>query len=120
MDIGKTVELQMRAWNTAGAADRYELLELTCSPDATFTSPDGAVVGTSQLSDQIGQFRRQFPGAVLSAGPVTAHHGYARWDWTTDWNDGRDPLTGEDFAMLAGDGRIARLVTFWHSGGPAG
>ena len=115
MDIDQTVELQMRAWNTDDPGDRIRLLELACTLDATFTSPVDAVAGLGRLSEQIGEFRREFPAAVVSASAIQAHHGYARWHWLTDWNDGREPLSGEDFADLTADGRIARIVTFWHS-----
>ncbi len=113
MDAGETVEFQTRAWNTENPEERIRLLELACALNATFTSPADTITGIGALSDQIGQFRRDYPSAVVSASGVSAHHGHARWDWTTRWDDSREPLTGEDFAELTTDGRIARLVTFW-------
>lgn len=115
MDIDQTVDLQMRAWNTDDPGDRIRLLELACTLDATFTSPVDTVAGLGKLSDQIAEFRREHPAAVISASAITAHHGYARWEWQTAWNDGREPLAGEDFAQLTTDGKITRLVTFWRS-----
>jgi hypothetical protein len=45
-------------------------------------------------------------------GQPEEHHGYVRFRWETRWNDGRDPLFGEDFAELDSEGRIERLVSF--------
>ena len=53
-----------------------------------------------------------FPGAIVSFGRPDAHGGFARVAWTTQWNNGQPPLTGEDFAQLSPDGRIQLLVSF--------
>ena len=100
------------AWNTDGEGERLDLLRSCCAPDAVFVSPQGAIEGISALSDAIAAFRRASPRAVVVAGPAYAHHGFARLRWETRWNDGREPLCGDDFMELDTVGRITRVVSF--------
>ena len=65
-------------------------------------------------------FRRSFPKSRTSHGKPDSHHGYLRFRWTTEWNDGRPATQGIDFGSLAKDGRLARLVSFDHPAPPVG
>jgi hypothetical protein len=87
-------------------------LAAACLPDAVFVSPQGQTIGIGALSASIGEFRRAFPAAVVSFGTADEHGGFARMAWTTTWNNGQPPLTGQDFAQLGADGRIKLLVSF--------
>jgi hypothetical protein len=100
------------AWNTDDDSERRRLLTVSCLPDAVFVSPQGQTTGTGALSASIGEFRRAFPAAVVTFGAADEHGGFARVAWTTTWNNGQPPLTGQDFAGLGADGRIQLLVSF--------
>jgi hypothetical protein len=112
MTIAEVMAVFARAWNTDDANERVQQLTDSCLPDAVFVSPQGTTAGTAGLSDGIGEFRRAFPAAVVSFGEPDEHGGFARVGWVTQWNDGQPDLAGEDFAQLAGDGRIKLLVSF--------
>ena len=107
------------AWNADDDAERSRLLTASCLPDAVFVSPQGQTPGTSALSASIGEFRRAFPDAVVSFGAADAHGGFARVAWTTTWNNGQPPLTGQDFVHLGAGGRIQLLVSFDSTSSPA-
>jgi hypothetical protein len=105
------------AWNTDNDTERLKLLTTACLPDAVFVAPQGQTSGVEVLSASIAEFRRAFPVAVVSFGAPDGHGRFARVAWTTHWNNGQPPLTGEDFVQLAPDGRIRLLVSF--DGAPA-
>ena len=106
-----------RAWNAADGGERLRLLTAACAPDAVVVSPQGCMAGIGAISASIAQVRRAFPAATVSFGRPDEHGGFARVAWTTRWNNGQPPLTGEDFAQFAADGRIQLLVSF--DGAPA-
>ena len=101
-----------RAWNADDDTERLELLTTACLPDAVFVAPQGRICGVEVLSASIAEFRRAFPAAIVSFGVPDGHGSFVRVAWTTCWNNAQPPLTGEDFAQLAVDGRIALLVSF--------
>jgi hypothetical protein len=101
-----------RAWNTSNDAERLELLADACSPEAVFVSPYGSSTGLDTFSRGIGEFRHQFPAAVVTFGTVEDHFGFIRVGWRTSWRDGRDDLVGEDLARTAPDGRLEFVASF--------
>jgi hypothetical protein len=107
------------AWNTDDDDQRLRLLTASCLPDAVFVSPQGRMIGAGAVSATIGEFRRAFPAAVVSFGAADEHGGIARAAWTTTWNNGQLPLTGQDFVQLGADGRIQLLVSFDGTSSPA-
>jgi hypothetical protein len=114
---GEAFETFARAWNTDDDDQRLQLLAASCVPDAVFVSPQGQTAGIGALSTSISEFRRAFPAAVVTFGRADEHGSFARVAWATHWNNGKPPLTGEDFAQLAADGRVELLVSF--DGAPA-
>jgi hypothetical protein len=112
MTPAEVIDAFARAWNTGNDAERLELLATACLPDAVFVAPQGQTRGVEALSAGIAEFRHAFPAATVSFGPPDGHGGFARVAWATRWNNGPPPLTGEDFAQLADDGRIRLLVSF--------
>lgn len=112
MTLDDVVAAFAAAWNTDGDGERKRLLAVACMPEALFVSLRAKTVGIGALSASIGEFRRAFPAAVVSFGVADQHGGFARMAWTTTWNNGQPPLTGQDFAQLGADGRIKLLVSF--------
>lgn len=101
-----------RAWSTENDAGRLALLTAACAPDAVFVAPRVQICGVEALSANIAAFCCAFPSATVSFGSPDGSGEFARVAWSICWNNGQPPLTGEDFAQLAGDGRIRLLVSF--------
>jgi len=112
MSTPEVIDAFARAWSAGDDAERLELLSTSCLPDAVFVAPQGQTCGIEALSASIAEFRRAFPAATVSFGTPDGYGEFARVAWTTCWNNGQPPLTGEDFAQLAADGRIRLLVSF--------
>lgn len=110
--VAEVIGTFARAWNTIDDAERLRLLTASCLPDAVFAAPQGSIAGIGALSASIAGFRRAFPAAVAAFGLPEEHGGFVRVAWSTRWNGGQPDLFGEDFAQLAGDGRIRLLVSF--------
>ena len=111
MDPVESVHAFIRAWNIDSDSERRELLNACCDPQGVFVSPQGVVIGIEPFSAAIGAFRRAFPAATVESGNPDTHNGYARFRWHTNWNDGREAITGDDFVELSGDGLIVRVVS---------
>jgi hypothetical protein len=107
-----------RAWNVEDDVERIRLLTASCLPDAAFASAQGPTGGISALSTSIGEFRRAFPAAIVSFGRADEFGGFVRVARTAEWNNGQPALVGQDFAQLAEDGRIRRLVSFDKASSP--
>ena len=106
------VQKLARAWNTEDRDDRTRLLEETCAVDAEFVSPYGVTHGIEEYARGIAIFRKSFRKARSVHGRPDEHHGFFRFAWTTNWNDGREPLRGLDFGELDRAGKVRRLVSF--------
>ena len=100
--------------------ERMRLLRECCRDDAEFLSPHGQSLGLDAYARGIAIFRKSFRKARLVHGPPTEHHGFFRFAWRTDWNDGRDPVQGTDFGELDASGKVRRLVSFTTPADPPG
>ena len=118
LDADEAVRAFIKAWNIDADEGRRRVLEGCCQPDARFVSSQGVISGLDAFSASVGAFRRVFPNAVVVLGRPDSHNGYARFRWETRWNDGREPLFGDDFVEFGADGRIRLVVSF--DGEPAG
>jgi hypothetical protein len=59
--------------------------------------------------------RLQSPSALVVNGAIDVHNRSVRFRWQTNWNDGREPLKGDDFGRLDNEGRITSMVSFYGS-----
>ena len=100
------------AWNVNDDNERLRILSACCEPDARFVSPQGETTGLGAFNASVGEFRRAFPTASVVLGAPDHHFGFARFHWETRWNDGREPLHGDDFVAFGPDGRIRLVVSF--------
>jgi hypothetical protein len=103
------------AWNTEDDSECLRLLSSCCTAEAEFISPQGVINGVDAMSAAIGEFRRTSPSAAVVKGAVDIHNGALRFRWQTNWNDGREPLVGDDFGRLDNEGRITSMVSFYGS-----
>jgi hypothetical protein len=112
MSTADIVAKLARAWNTPDEDERLGLLRETCREDAEFASPHGQSHGLDEYARGIALFRKSFKKARAVHGVPDEHHGFFRFAWTTQWNDGRPPVVGADFGELDQEGKVRRLVSF--------
>jgi hypothetical protein len=93
------------AWNADDDSERQRLFTSCSAADARFVSPQGVVSGLEAFSTSVGAFRRAVPKAEVVLGRPDRHFGYERFRWETRWNEGREPLSGQD-------GMIQLVVSF--------
>jgi len=103
------------AWNTDDDSERLQLLTSCCTAGAEFISPKGVINGIDAMSAAMGEFRRASPSALVVNGAIDVHNRSVRFRWQTNWNDGREPLKGDDFGRLDKEGRITSMVSFYGS-----
>ena len=107
-------------WNEADPARRRAVIERTWATDASYLDPMFAAEGADALDGLVAQVHARYPGHRFRlAGAVDAHHDRVRWGWDfTGPGDGAPVMSGIDFAVLAGDGRLREVTGFF--AGPSG
>lgn len=112
--VERLIDAYCAAWNEPDAAKRAALLDAVWSPGAAYTDPRAHAVGVGQLSAHIDRILERRPGArVVRTSAVDEHHGLVRFAWRVIEADGTELPEGIDFAELAPDGRIARIIGFF-------
>jgi len=102
------------AWNTTDRARRDRLLKHVFAADGVYADPTPTyVAGRVALSNEIGSFQRQYPGARFRCSPPQAHHGAMRVSWLLIGPDSKVVTEGTDFYELAPDGLIRRVTGFF-------
>lgn len=102
------------AWNTGDEAERRRLLETSFADAGTYTDPAVDLAGRDALAEHAAAFGRRWPGAriELTSG-IDHHHGLIRFGWRVAGPDGATLREGVDFAEIASDGRLRRIVGFF-------
>jgi hypothetical protein len=112
-EITEAYEAYIAAWDTADAGVRRRHLERALTDDATITYPALHCGGYDAIVDNIGRVHEQFPGVhVRQLSEAQEHHGWLRVAWRMLKADGATLLDGIDFAEVASDGRLRRVVGF--------
>ena len=102
------------AWNTTDRVMRDRLLKRAFAADGVYNDPTPTyVTGRPALSNEIGTFQRQYPGARFRCSAPQAHHGALRVSWLLIGRDGKVVTEGMDFYQLAPDGLIRRVTGFF-------
>ena len=113
MDPSKVVGAYGAAWNEPDEGKRTALLEESWADDGVYQDPTGKAEGRAALVAHIGGFHTMFPGRSIDlASGVDVTEAGVRWAWVMR-NADEVELEGVDFAELAPDGRIHRLVGFF-------
>ncbi|MEP3278756.1 MAG: nuclear transport factor 2 family protein [Stappiaceae bacterium] len=102
------------AWSEPDADKRLALLTIAWSEDGLYQDPSGEAVGRQALSDRIGGFHAQQPGArvELTSG-FSEHHGKIYFSWRMLTPDGNVAINGVDFGTLDDEGRLTQIVGFF-------
>jgi hypothetical protein len=106
------VDTYLAAWNERDDDRRRELVADTWTDDGTYLDPLMSGAGVEQITAMIGAAQAQFPGHrfTLSAGPDT-HNDVVRFSWSLAAGDG-PVAAGQDFAVMAPDGRFRTVTGF--------
>lgn len=102
------------AWNTTDRVMRDRLLKRVFAADGVYNDPTPTYVrGRAALSNEIGTFQRQYPGARFRCSAPQAHHGALRVSWLLIGRDGKVVTEGMDFYQLAPGGLIRHVTGFF-------
>jgi len=112
--VDETVKIYAAAWSEPDAARRREMLEKVWAPQGTYTDPQSNATGRDGLSEVIGRFLQQSPGArIVPTSHADVHHNLLRFTWKAVDRNGATIIEGIDFGVLASDGRLERIVGFF-------
>lgn len=101
------------AWNEPDEAKRSALLGQAFAEDGTYRDPTASATGRPALVAHIGGFQAMFPGRSIDfASGVDVTEAGIRWSWVMR-NGDQGEMEGMDFAELASDGRIQRIIGFF-------
>ena len=101
------------AWADVPAAERERLLRQSVAEDVVFTSPNAEGQGFGSLTEHIGEFQKQFPGAYFRSNKLLMQHGQMLSEWTMFNKDGSEFLTAHSYARFTEEGRLVHLAGFW-------
>jgi hypothetical protein len=112
--IPQLIDTYISAWNEGVPERRRALVAQAFADDATYVDPMMAGSGANDIDAMIGAAQQQFPGhRFVLAGAPDAHNEHVRFTWHLVPAAGGDVVAiGHDFATVAGDGRLGRVVGF--------
>ncbi|AHD08863.1 nuclear transport factor 2 family protein [Phaeobacter gallaeciensis] len=114
MEAQKLVETYAKAWNTSDAEMRLELLSACWDASGRYADPGCELQGRQALSDQIGRFHRDDPGARLSlTSAADGHNGYVRFQWNLNDSAGNKRAEGTSFGRIGKTGLLHEVVGFF-------
>jgi hypothetical protein len=115
-DVRATVQSYVDAWNEPDETNRRRLLERSWAEAGTYTDPSVHVEGREALVHHAGTFGSRWPGArIVVTGGIAQHHEMLLFTWRVAGPDGATLREGVDFAEMAEDGRLRRVVGFFDS-----
>jgi len=113
-DVTSLVDSYITMWNETDPARRVELIERAWVPDARYVDPLLEADGHAALNEMVATVHSHYPGhRFRRTSRVDAHHDGARFAWELVAPDGTVTVGGLDAAVLADDGRFARITGFF-------
>lgn len=114
-DVERAVLGYVAAWNEDDPERLRELLAECWSEQGIVVSNYETIIGRDALYQRILQFRRDNPGArgILTSG-IEQHHDFFRFAVVAVSPDGQPYSPALDVGELDQDGRIERIITFFH------
>jgi hypothetical protein len=110
--VADRVDALMRAVMVHTDVTRLAQIAAQVTDDFVYITPGGVFDGVEGLSDCYGRYRHDSRPAVLRrTSVVDLHHAQFRYTWELT-EPGMPAREGWSFGTLAGDGRLARIVTF--------
>ena len=109
-----TVSTYCAAWGEPESAKRDSLLREVWASDGRYSDPTPvSLKGRAALSAHIGSFLAQNVGVRFRCSAAESHHHFMRFAWAIVAAGGSTIVSGTDFAELASDGRLQRIVGFF-------
>lgn len=114
IDHQPTIDAYFAAWNSTDPAARTAAIERAFVPTAHLADPLVDVTGHDELAALFVEFHDTYAGhSFRQVGGVDGHHGLVRWGWEMVDPAGTVALAGIDVAVVADDGRLARVAGFF-------
>jgi hypothetical protein len=108
------VKVYCEAWGEPDVEKRRQMLQRVWTDDATYTDPVSDVAGREALVNRITAHLQKYPGSrIVPSSHADAHHGMVRFTWKFVLGDGKVQVEGIDFAEVAPDGRLKKVVGFF-------
>jgi len=115
-EVPPALSAYLEAWNEPDAGLREALLAEAVTDDVHYTDPTVDALGIDALDTTIAGFLEQFAGSTLVATSTPDAYGdQMRYGWAIEDADGNVTISGIDVAIIAGDGRLTRVVGFFDS-----
>lgn len=103
----------VEAWNEADPGRRRTLLAALWTEDGTYCDPVMRGEGHDGIDALIGGVQAKFPGFRFAlSGRPDGHGDRVRFSWDLGPEGAEPVVQGTDFAVLAGDGRLATVTGF--------
>ena len=114
MDNAKRIaEQYLDAWNERDTAARRARIARLFTLDARYLDPMMRGSGHTGIDTMIAGAQQHFPGHRFSlAGTPDGHNDVVRFSWRLSGPDGAEVARGTDVAVVAADGRLARVTGF--------
>ena len=113
-EITTVVDTYLAALSEADPAARTDQVKAAWTDDAHFVDPLLEASGHDEIAGLADAVTAQFPGhAFRRTTGVDAHHDLVRFAWELVGPDGTVAATGLDVAVVAPDGRLARVAGFF-------
>jgi hypothetical protein len=101
-------------WNETDPARRRAAIANAFAPDALYVDPLFSAEGAEALDAMVATVHEKYPGhRFRQTSEVQQHNGRARWEWEFAGEDGTVIAAGEDFAVLASDGKLREVTGFF-------
>ena len=108
-------------WNETDPARRRALISRTWTESASYVDPLLAGEGHAGIDAMVAAVHEKYPGhRFRRVSEVDVHHDRARFNWTLGPKDGPALVQGTDFAVIAGNERLATVTGFFDPAGAAG
>ena len=114
--MDEIVRIYCEAWGEPDVTKRRQLLQRVWTDEASYTDPATDVAGREALVNRISTHLQKFPGSrIVPESHADVHHGMLRFAWKFIVADGKVQTEGVDFAEVAPDGRLRKVVGFFGS-----
>lgn len=115
--VGTSVELVERyfaMWNETDAERRHELIRETWTESAQYLDPLLEGAGHEGIDAMVRAFQDRFAGHRFhQTSTIDAHHDRLRFGWELAPIDGPAIAIGQDFGVVAPDGRLQTITGFF-------
>jgi hypothetical protein len=109
-----TIDTHLEAYLEPDADRRARLIEQVWAPEGHLFDPPLDAQGHTAINELFETVQGMFAGhSFRRTTGIDSHHGIARYGWELVDGDGAVALSGMDVAVVAEDGRLARLAGFF-------